>query len=277
MAKNYNIDDLENYLNGQLGDEDRQAFQKELEADETLAAEVDFHQDILKGINSGAEQDFRGMVGNVHGKLKSEGFFAAEETSARKIGEKQTKIRNLRSRWVRGLAAAASIAILISAMWWLFLQPASPDAIYANAYTPAPDVLSVELDDRLSETGFGINKAALIGLQNGINTYNSGDYKAARTQLLAFVNDAPEDGLANYAKFYAGLAAMEMGDYMTAASELNFLSTIENFELSNDAAWYAGLSGLQIVDIDFAKASLKKLLNDTEYGERAREILEDLE
>lgn len=277
MAKNYNIDDLENYLNGQLSEEDQAAFQDDLETDETLAAEVDFHQDILKGINNGAEQDFRAMVSNVHGKLKTEGFFAEEKAKVVPLQKPQATVRSLRARWVQGLAAAASVAIIVAAMWWVFLQPVTPASVYANAYTTAPDVLSVEVDDRLSETGFGINKAALIGLQNGINAYNSGDYKGARTQLLAFVSDAPEDGLANYAKFYAGLSAMEMGDYLTAASELDVLSTIENFELSNDANWYAGLSGLQIIDVDFAKARLERLQNDAEYGERVREILEDLE
>ena len=58
MAKNYNIDDIEKYLEGQLSDEATEQFQQDMDTDAQLTEEVIFHEDIIKGIKSGAEQDF---------------------------------------------------------------------------------------------------------------------------------------------------------------------------------------------------------------------------
>lgn len=273
MAKNYNIDDFENYLNGQTSAEERAGFQRELEQDAELAAEVEFHQDILKGINSGAEQDFSQLVKNVHGKLKTEGFFAEAATTQQV--QKEAKVRRI--GWVRALSLAASVAVLLVAAWWAFFQSPTPEAVYANVYTPAADVLSEPVADRLSETGFGINKAALQGLQNGITAYQSGDYQLARQQLLAFKTVAPTDELAPYASFYAALSALELEDYAAARTELATLTNQANFELSNDATWYAGLAALKAGDLATAKQQFTTLVNDAEFGERAQGVLSDLE
>ncbi|MFK7936341.1 MAG: tol-pal system YbgF family protein, partial [Saprospiraceae bacterium] len=148
---------------------------------------------------------------------------------------------------------------------------------YANAYTPAVDVLSDPLADRMSETGFGINKATLNDLQTGINSYNSGSYTIAREQLLQFKAVAAEDGLAPYATFYAALSALESGDFNTAQLELLTLENTENFELQNDAIWYAGLAALKQGKTEVAMESLRKLRDDTEFGERVRKVLNALE
>jgi len=277
MDKNYNIDDIENFLNQEMNAEELAAFEKELATDEGLANEVTFHEDVLKGIQNAAPLDFKKMVSGVHAEMKQEGFFSEETTeeTTEKVVQKEAKVRSL--SMFRKLAIAASFALVLAAGWWaLSNQTATPDQLFADNFKVHQDVLSVEIEDRLAETGFGNNKKLLISLQSGINAYKTGDYTAAITQLKAFQNAAPEDPLTTYAQFYESVALLKTGEVATAEGHLLPLTQNANFPLQNDAKWYLSLAFLQQGKTNAAKAILQEIQDVERYRGPVNKMLKSL-
>ena len=72
-----------------------------------------------------------------------------------------------RPAFVQSLAIAASFVLLLTGAWIIFSQPPSPEKLYARNFTFHPDLLSREVEDRLSETGFGANWKLLEKLNSG--------------------------------------------------------------------------------------------------------------
>ena len=85
MEKNYNIDDIENFLNQEMEAEELATFEAEMAKDEVLVEEVHFHEDVIKGIQTAGAKDFRQLVAGVHNDLKKEDFFS--EKANKKIPE----------------------------------------------------------------------------------------------------------------------------------------------------------------------------------------------
>jgi len=275
MEKNYNIDDIEDFLNQEMNAAELAAFEKEMAADKELAAEVDFHEDVIKGIQGAAPMDFQKMISETHGVLKEEGFFseeAVEQTKASTI-KKEAKVRRI--GFSRVLAYAASVALVLFAGWWVFSsQPTQPEQLFANNFSIHQDVLSVEIEDRLAETGFGTNKEALNNLQIAIDNYNSGRYQEAVDQFSAFQANAPQDGLASYASFYKAIASLKLNNAEVAETALEALvKQKDRFPLAEDAKWYLALTYLKQEKIANAYPFLKELSVSGAYKEKATQLL----
>ena len=274
MEKKYNIDDIENFLNKEMDAADLAAFEKEMEADKDLAGEIDFHADVIKGIEGAAPLDFRKMVGNVHEEMKTEGFFS--DTQIDEVVEINTQqeatVRNI--SLFRRLAIAASFALLLTVGWFLLnQQPNTPEQLFADNFTIHQDVLSVEIEDRLAETGFGTNKEALTNLQKGMDDYTAGDYQSAINQFSLFQSTAAEDALVDYASFYKAISLLEIGKSAEAQSTLEVTVKRAAFPLMDDAKWYLALAYLQQNEIAPAYSLLKELKQTTVYKERATDLL----
>lgn len=89
MEKNYNIDDIESFLNQEMDAAELAAFEKEMTNNETLKTEVDFHDDVVKGIKNAGPMAFKDLVAGVHSEMKGEGFF--EERVTDKVEEQTAK------------------------------------------------------------------------------------------------------------------------------------------------------------------------------------------
>ena len=274
MEKNYNIDDIENFLNQEMDAAELAAFEKEMANDEALKTEVNFHEDVVKGIKNAGPMAFKDLVAGVHSEMKTEGFF--EETVTDKV-EDQTVTKEAKVRSIsifRRLAIAASFALLLTAGWFMFAQPNTPEQLFADNFTIHQDVLSVEIEDRLAETGFGTNKEALNKLQQGINSYTAGDYQQAINQFSTFQSAAGDDALADYARFYQAISLLETKDISKAQEILEKLITKPSFPLIDDANWYLALIYLKQDNKQGATFILRTLsLSDT-YKERAAKLLE---
>lgn len=276
MEKNYNIDDIENFLNQEMDAEALAAFKKEMANDKDLAAEVDFHQDIVKGIQGAAPLDFSKMVSNVHSEMKEEGFFLEEvEQAATSTTKEEAKVRSLGIR--RVLAIAASFALIVFAGWWLVSsQSTQPEQIFADNFAVHQDMLSVEIEDRLAETGFGSNKALLNNLQKGIDAYNIKDYPTAISIFEQFEQTATEDPLVNYAKFYKAIAFIETNQLAKAQNSLEQLAEKPNTSLINDINWNLALVYLKQNNIQPAVSILQLLTATETHKVKAETVLKSL-
>lgn len=277
MEHKYNIDDIENFLNQEMETDALKAFEQALKKDKTLAKEINLHQDVVKGIESAGVLDFRNLVTGVHQEMKGEGFFSEKEGQATTTKKGQPTAKIKRISFVRKLAIAASFALLLTAGWFLIKQPTTtPEQLFANNFAVHQDVLSIEVEDRLAETGFGTNKALLNSLQTGVDAYNSGNYADAITQLSAFQAAAPQDALSAYAQFYEAVSLIKLERIAEALPKLRSLAQVDNFALQNDAKWYLALSQLKLNNITVGKKLLQELSNTTTYKTKAESILKNL-
>lgn len=277
MENKYNIDDIEKFLNQEMDVDALKVFEQELQKDKALKEEVNLHQDVIKGIESAGPLDFRNLVSGVHGEMKTEGFFSGKEEQKTTTEDAQPTAKIRRISFVRSLAIAASFALLLTAGWFLIKQPTTtPDQLFANNFVKHQDVLSIEVEDRLAETGFGTNKELLASLQIGIDAYNSGDYANAIGQLSSFQIAAPQDELSNYAQFYEAVSLIELGKTDEALPKLQNLVQNERFTLQNDAKWYLALGQLKLNNIVAAKKLLEELNNVDTYKTNAAKILKSL-
>lgn len=272
MDKNYNIDELENFLNQEMKEEELTNFKQRLETEKGLKEEVDFHASILGGIQHSAELDFRALVQNTREEMLQEENKVVKNS---KIKQKpQAQVRSLGSR--RVLALAASFALLLVAAWALFLRPISPERAFANNFDTPKDVLSIDVASRLEETGFGTNEAALKQLQTAMQTYQSENFEQARQQLGAFQAQYPNSEFAEEAAYYEALSAMNTQDYEIAQAKLVELANNSNFSLQTDARWYLALNSLNIGKIEAARTLLESLQSDSKHGTAAQGLLRRL-
>lgn len=273
MEKNYNIDDIENFLNQEMNAADLAAFEKEMASDKTLKTEVDFHDDVVKGIKNAGPMAFKDLVAGIHSDMKEEGFFAEQVTD--KIEEqtvkKEATVRSI--SMFRKLAIAASFALLLTAGWFIFSQQNTPEQLFADNFQIHQDVLSIEIEDRLTETGFGTNKEALNKLQQGINDYTAGNYQQAINQFATFQSTSGEDALADYASFYKAIALLETKDISKSQEILEKLTMKPSFPLIDDANWYLALIYLKQDDKRGATFILRTLSLSEAYKERATSLL----
>lgn len=127
MATNFNnIEKIESYLSGSMDAREREAFELQLEKDETLGHEVNAYRQLFEGFEGLKEEAFRQEV-----------VKWTDAAQAASVSHK-TKIVSLNpGRVWRRFAAAAGILLLIGAglIWWTARQYAT---IYMveNAYRP---------------------------------------------------------------------------------------------------------------------------------------------
>lgn len=157
----------------------------------------------------------------------------------------------------------------------MFSQQSTPEQLFADNFQIHQDVLSLEIEDRLAETGFGTNKEALNNLQQGINEYTAGNYQQAINQFSTFQSAAGEDVLVDYAHFYKAIALIKTKDISKAQEILEKLAMKPSFPLIDDANWYLALIYLKQDNKRGATFILRSLsLSDT-YKERATNLLDN--
>jgi len=101
---------IERFLDGELSGEERSDFLKEVDSDPLLAAELDFHKNLRKGIRtSGEEKKFRTILTEIHAELEGD-----NTNNKEKKEKKVLNIKYVNKRIYRSLAYAALIALLIS-------------------------------------------------------------------------------------------------------------------------------------------------------------------
>jgi len=261
MEKDKHIQ-MQEYLDKIMSEEESTAFEKELNSDEELQLDFELLKDIEQELGNKEVVDFKKKLSGV----------MDQPIAATTVKKQSGRVFSL-SR--RVLSLAASFLVIGLTAWWFFSQPASPQQIYANNFSTHPDVLTVEIEDRLSETGFGSNKEALDQLQKAVDNYNKGNYEVAIQELSNFRNTNPADVLAKYAQFYEAVSLLKTEKLAEAQKQLENLN-VSTFPLQKDAQWYLALAHLRQGNADAAKPILQSLSTVEQYQTKATSILNKL-
>jgi TolA-binding protein len=214
MNQQDNIDLIEQYLNNELSESERNELEALLETDEVLANEFDRRQSAHQMIDFLISENLRSQLKNME----------AEEHKVVSLVS--------RSRRMYALAIAASVVILIGAFF--FLIPSGQNLSgqqLAMEYYESPAFTLRSSDDQLVEAN----------LSAGIQALNSQNYDEA-IQVLEEISS--ENDYYIMARYYLGHANFLTNNYTEAGNNFSEVVNSGDIRFLENAEWYELLSCL---------------------------------
>ena len=235
---------IEAFLQGTLSQEDRMAVEERIKVERDFAEHVRLVKDMAPAINT----DVRGFRQDLNDIM--------QEAS---VNEKP-KTRHLS---LRPWKMAASVAVLVGLMWFIFPRSGA-DQLYATHFEVPSENLSVRDQSDLN-----------ANLQAGLTYYNDGNFEAAEQSFDNFILEFPNRSDVIFFRAICQMMQNKHGQARLAFDKV--ISDSANFR--NAARWYKGLSYLHDGSHAAAKETLHHLIaqSSNRYAERAREIINKLD
>jgi len=290
------------YLDGEMVQEERLAFEKEISENSDLAKKVENLRNLQKLAGKAMRQtddpeahldqetreeirqaviDFKegknaDLPGEVDEMIKSARHDFEQRREKGQQGTDQTKsehkpepasqrsnLRQIRRIWWTA-AAVVFIAAIVSILIFKPFTDKLPGDLYAEYYQDYPITLDVMELSRADDD-----------LLFAIKVYESGDYERA---VILFEMLSDSAGLREYALFYAGHAYMHQGLTSKAIETFEGLLDDARGDLIPATRWYLALSYLKKGEAALSKEQLL-LLEETEspFRKKARSLLHDLQ
>ncbi len=142
MTKKEELSELiERYLDGDMTEAERQAFEARMEADPAIMVELVHHKEIRAGIATiGERADLKATLDDIHAEMQEEQLPAQNSAAG--------KVIPMRSRFYRFTAVAATISIIISVSAVLFYHQTFNQQQESTSYEQLMSAMS-ELDEKL--------------------------------------------------------------------------------------------------------------------------------
>lgn len=248
------FEQIELYLSGEMADEDKVQFERLMQTDKALQAEVQLHKELAATLHDPAEAAFQTILSEVD-----------RTTIAAHTGEATAKSKG-RIVSFQKLAMAAAAMLVLAAGALLFL-PGSPNAAGLAASNigsyEAPSALRAPTDEskQLSKEGFA--------------AYNEGNFETAAEKLAGALANSPNhpDML-----FFLGLSLLETGDATQALSTFETLGMLGETQWSNEAEWHLMLALLQAESFSSAKLLCQRIVeNQGPFAAKASKLLPKIE
>jgi hypothetical protein len=243
-----NTEKIDAYLRETLSEAEKNAFEAELDQNAEMAAELALQKDMEQFLrNQERRTALKDQLENMGGE-----FFQA--TTSTEKGRIVPLRRHQTLRWVIGLAA--TIALILLARF--LLQPAS---LYEQ-YGQHPPLAMIEKSNAAQDKLAAIEHA-----------FNQKDYSKALPLLRAYAQEKPAD---EQATFYLGICLLETKQYAAARSIFQELSAKQTSSFADFGQWYLALSYLKEGDEAACLKVLQEVPAESEFGEKARDLLRKL-
>ena len=240
---------LEKYLEGELSEKEKNAFEAEMKTDPALAEKVWLHQQLATSLGNREEIE-------VEERLKLI-MIAPEEK------EQPTPPKSSFSYRPYLIGIAASLILLLGIRLIFFSAP-TMEEIYGEHYA-AYDA-SKELR---SETGIPKNL-----LSTAFDSYLEEDFQTANTAFEEILVKSPGNPRA---LFYLGICQLELSKTSNARTSFEaVLAEAQNLYLTQ-ASWYLAMSCLKLNDSACATTQLAQLSSEPgRYRSKAKKALEQM-
>jgi tetratricopeptide (TPR) repeat protein len=247
---------IEQYLDGTLGGEERNALEERAESDSDFCELIIMHKEVNESIRNNDLFEFRELVSRV-----SKDYFSAA------VAERQTqKKKSLRVSY-RFISRIAALFIFTAAAGFILrftvFSRMSAARLYQKNYTAYhADVICRSAP------------VANMPLDEVIMSYNQGKYQDA----LRVLNEIIAKDRNNYlALFYKGLTCMETGDHVNAILSFKEIPVNWVSPFAEHRDWYLALALLKINNASEASAILQQISSGGGYyAGRAKQILKKL-
>ena len=228
------------YLSGLMKEEDKAAFEAELERDPELQEEMQLHRETEAMLELEAQAKLKAKVA----ELDKEGGYSSGN---------RTVILSI---------AAASVVLIAVALWFLF-PTAQPDALFADYFEPYPDRITALSEDESP-------------LAQGMSLYNQEDFEGALKKLVEVPSENAQEKQA--AEFYRAQIYLRQKRFELAVATLENLYEKEGM-YQEAANWYLALAYLGAEKLEKAKAQLEAYLDNQAFEYRkteARQLFDQL-
>lgn len=220
------LDKIEAYLSNKMELEEKQAFEQRLQEDVELAMETKKHSEMMQYIDGLGDRELMEKISKAH----------------QQYTRKQTPTKG-KVRWLRPLLAAASIALLLLAGYWL-LQPApTNDALYTAYYEAYP------LSFGSRDAGSNEDLLAATAL------YQQGEYAQALPQFQSLLQVKANNKL----RLALGICQLELERFPDAIEQFEFIINQQDPLFVDQALWYRALAFLKSDQVAATQADLSTL------------------
>jgi len=251
MMNEKNFDRIENYLDGQLNENENLDFEKDLMDDLDLEMELNLHNEINEAIMEDDIMDLRSKL---------------EAIDIPTTHEEKRKIKFL-SKW---RVAAASMTLLIglaSVYFMLGNKKYSNEELFLSYYKP----YSIVINTRSSSATDNSDKV----LEQALQSYESKNYRAA---LSLFRTILDKDSTNLTGNFYSGVSNIQIQEYPQANKNFTRVLDHKNNLFIEQSEWYLGFCYLMTNEREKAKEVFTAIAKGNSfYKSKAKEILTKLE
>ncbi len=258
MSIEKEIELFEQYLNDQLSQTDRAAFDKKLKNNDQFKESFELHVDAVRTIKSERNKELKSFFQNIE-KEEKEPRQKHDTPAIKKTGPTKGKIFNI-TKFISSIAAA--IAIIVAATF-LFQPSSSTD--YADQYfSPYPNAI-VKIERSTPSPS---------PLQEAMRIYQAEKYPQAITLFEAYLKEDADPRV----RLYLAISLLAEGQTDKALTQFEALSQLEDFEYEEVNTWYLALSHLKENNEAKAKTVLQSIVNKDQHFKKkeAVEILNDL-
>ncbi|MEL6863114.1 MAG: tetratricopeptide repeat protein [Bacteroidota bacterium] len=251
MSQKNQSDQLEQYLLGQLSDQEQNDFEKALADNPDLKQALQMEKDLLGGVENYGNQQLREQLKNIHREVISQ-----EENPQRPAKGGSFRLMPL-------LAAAAVLLLLILAYWNWSANTNSSSTLFAQYYTPHP----VSFASRANTS-----EAQLLAIEA---LYKDGQYAQALPQIEQLISETPDQASLRLA---AGIAQLELGRYEAAQTRFQEIINSQDAFFADHAKWYLALAHLKFDFPELARPLLTELAQstDADHQAEAQSLLQQL-
>ncbi len=264
------------YLDGEMQDEERRQFEKEIEKDPALAGLLDeianlqnlaaralqMEGDPEISLSEDIRREIREMVQEFHKGKQAGDNQQVEEAATAYFKQQASKSHGLQRAWY----AIAAVIIAGAIFSIILLQPftrADPSEIfaeYAGNYTRTEDILEITRADD--------------DFMFALEVFESGDYERSSV-LFQMLADSAVAG--DYALLYLGHSYMGLSRTDRAITVYLQLVETANGDLLEDTRWYLSLCYLKKEMIEEANTLLEEIsISDSPYRSESRKILRSI-
>jgi len=241
-----NTEKIDRFLRNELPEEEKKAFEAELNQNADVAGELALQKDMEQFLR---KQEKRTALKNQLNSIGPEFFQASVKPEPGRIVPLQ---RRQTLRWVIGLAAA--IALLLVARFVF-----SP-SLY-DQFGQHPPLAMIEKSNATQD-----NLAAMEA------AFNQKNYTAALPLLQAYVREKPGD---LQAELYLGICLLETGQYADARAVFTKISQTQS-SFMDFGQWYLALSYLKEGDKAACRRVLLELPEESEFFQKAQDLLKQV-
>jgi len=274
------------YLSGEGSPEARGAFERRMNADPDLAAEVASQRRIRSGLKA---NEYKAVFKDIHAQLKNEG--ALEDNSQSENDD--TQVVPLTSGNSKGnarwpyLAAAASVLVAVGLVWYFNSGTNNTQVASGAPETPViTDTATQAQPDQRPDT----SKTPATGEQPAAPAparVDASEFFASyfdpdallespfSKEKLGVSPSAIAQWRSDIARVQQGIRYLAKRDAALALQEFGQVETSRFQQLKAVTDWYKALAYLQQNDLKNCKAQLKKVITDPEntYRKQAEELL----
>lgn len=238
---------IEQYISGEMDEEQARNFLLRLKEDKDLAAEFKFEQELSDAISDENTLELRRKLIKILQESK-----------------KRTGILHYLSSRPYQIAAAASIIVLLTTAYLVFLMPHKPttERLFSSYYD--------------SDQPLRITKRSGTDLVEALRNYQDKDFLNAIDQFNLILQ---ADSNNSAVRFYTSLCYIETGQFDQAIAYLSAITQNHNSLYQKPSEWYLGLCYLKMNHTDQAVDLFRQIADDKihDYQQDAKQILREID